>query len=74
MVLPFLRDRAQSGLIVQDADSLMVGFGSSAYEVGLGQVRDANRPSGHWDKVRWEIARRTDRTVGVDTSTRYLYD
>jgi hypothetical protein len=64
----------------RDAATLMIGFGSAAYEEARqrawearqGQVVDANRPPGHWDRVRAEIGRRTGRRSWVDTATRYL--
>ena len=62
----------------RDAQGLIERFGASAYdeartrarEARLGRVIDANRAEGHWDRVRAEIARRTQRTH-VDTATRY---
>src|SRR4051794_28511531 len=63
-----------------DAATLMIGFGGAAYEEARrrawearqGQVADANRPPGHWDRVRAEIGKRTGRRGWVDTATRYL--
>jgi hypothetical protein len=43
-----------------------------AREERLGHVIDGNRPLGHWDRVRREIARRTGRQARADTATRYL--
>ncbi|HYM99546.1 MAG TPA: hypothetical protein VET25_07370 [Aestuariivirgaceae bacterium] len=65
----------------RDAASLMIGFGNAAYEEArqrarearLGQAVDANRPPGHWDRVRAEIGRHTGRGGWVDTATRYLH-
>jgi hypothetical protein len=65
--------------VSKDAQLLMERFGRAAYdeartrarEARLGGVIDANRPAGHWDRVRAEIARRT-RRAHVDTATRYL--
>jgi len=67
-------------LIEADALALIASFGVSAYDEARTRARDArlrrvldsNRPSGHWDRVRWEIARRTGRQIGVDTATRYI--
>lgn len=47
----------------------MTAFGGGTYEQArtraraqrLGQVIEANRPRGHWDRVRRAIARRTGR-------------
>lgn len=80
MKLPAIFRRRSSGLVAEDAGALIDAFGASAYEQArtrarearLGKMIDANRPRGHWDKVRSEIARRTGRIVGVDTATRYL--
>lgn len=62
-----------------DAASLIARFSDSAYDVARQRARDArsgktfdaNRPDGHWDRVRQDIARRTGHTV-LDTATRYL--
>jgi hypothetical protein len=66
--------------VAEDARALILRFGDSAYdeartrarEARLGRTVDANRPVGHWDKVRREIGRRTGRDQRVDTATRYL--
>jgi hypothetical protein len=79
MKLPILRKRTSPNLVASDVNSLLRSFGDSAYdeartrarEARLGKVFDGNRPNGHWDKVRREIARRTGRQVGLDTATRY---
>ena len=63
-----------------DAEALIAAYGDSAYEQTRtrardqrrGAVIDSNRPEGHWDRVRREIARRTGRQGGIDTATRYL--
>jgi hypothetical protein len=73
------RKPAALNLLESDVNSLLQAFGDSAYdeartrarEARLGKVMDGNRPNGHWDKVRREIARRTGRQVGLDTATRY---
>lgn len=79
MKLPTPRKRAVLSLLESDVNSLLQAFGNGAYdeartrarEARLGKVVDGNRPDGHWDKVRREIARRTGREVGLDTATRY---
>jgi hypothetical protein len=77
MSLPAL---AQSrNLVVADADALISAFADRAYDEArtrarderLAKVIDANRPRGHWDKVRKEIAKRTGKQIGIDTATRY---
>ena len=63
-----------------DADRLIEALGNGAYEEActrareqrLGKVIETNRPNGHWDRVRKEIARRTGRKTNVDSATRYL--
>lgn len=63
----------------EDALILIERFGAAAYDEArtrardarLGNVIDGNRQDGHWDSVRAEIARRTNRRH-VDTATRYL--
>ena len=67
-------------VVVTDAESLITALGNGAYEVArtrareqrLGQIIEANRPDGHWDRARKEIARRTRRRMHVDSATRYL--
>lgn len=62
-----------------DADDLIARFSDDAYDEArqrarnarLHQILDANRPHGHWDRVRRDIARRTGRAM-LDTATRYL--
>ena len=73
----FFRTRLRE--VSEDAQVLMETFGTAAYdeartrarEARMGDVIDANRQAGHWDRVRAEIARRTGR-AHVDTATRYL--
>jgi len=63
-----------------DAEAFIAAYGDGAYEQARtcardqrhGEVVDGNRPEGHWDRVRREIARRTGRRGGIDTATRYL--
>jgi hypothetical protein len=78
--LPGFPKRVLPPLIQQDAAALITAYAQSAYdeartrarEARLGRVIDGNRPAGHWDRVRMEIARQTGRQVGMDTATRYL--
>jgi len=50
-----------------NAEALIAAYGDGAYEQARtrardqrrGEVIDGNRPEGHWDRVRREIARRT---------------
>lgn len=78
--LPGFPKRVLPPVIQQDAVALIAAYGASAYdeartrarEARLGRVLDGNRPLGHWDRVRREIARQTGRQVGIDTATRYL--
>ena len=80
MKLPAFLRPGTLALVAQDADALIDAFGPGAYDEArtrardarLGRILDGNRPVGHWDKVRMEIARQTGRQVGVDTATRYI--
>lgn len=80
MKLPSLRNRTSSNLVKSDVAALIQSFGESAYdearprarEERLGKAIDGNRPRGHWDRVRQEIAKRTGRQTGLDAATRYL--
>jgi hypothetical protein len=80
MVKLFALFRRQTGdIVAQDTDVLMEAHGSGAYEEArtrarkarLGSVIDSNRPAGHWDKVRREIAKRTGKEIGADSASRY---
>lgn len=74
------RRRISGGLVAADAQALIAAHGDDAYEQTrtrgreerAGSVIDGNRPRGHWDRVRREIARRTGKQTGRDTATRYL--
>lgn len=81
MKLPlFSFKREPSARVARGVAELMSAFRGGVYEEArtrarqaqLGQVIDGNRPRGHWDKVRREIARRTGREPPLDTATRYL--
>jgi hypothetical protein len=76
---PIFQKWAALNVVDSDVNALLQSYGDGAYdeartrarEARLGRVMDGNRPAGHWDKVRREIARRTGRQVGLDTATRY---
>lgn len=78
-LLRLYRDRR--ALAAADADSLIAHYGAAAYgharerahRARQSIIVDANRPDGHWDRVRRIIGRKTDRQ-GLDTPTRYLDD
>jgi hypothetical protein len=78
--LPEFPKRAVPALVERDAEALIASCRPCAYDEArtcardarLGRVLDGNRPVGHWDKVRREIARLTGRQVGMDTATRYI--
>jgi hypothetical protein len=80
MKLPNLHRRTPAPLVAEDAAALIAAYGESAYgqartwarDARLGRVVDGNRPRGHWDSVRREIARITGRQNSVDTAIRYL--
>jgi len=75
-----LFSRGPDNLVSADAEALIDAFGPDAYEEARTRARsertnevvDLNRPRGHWDSVRREIARRTHRRSGADMATRYL--
>lgn len=77
------RRKAARRQIEADALDLIDRFGGNAYEVarrapefrkGIADFDLPQRPEGHWDRVRSEIAKRTGRRNRVDTATRYLLD
>ena len=80
MRLPLAIRRTGQNIVRDDADALMAGFGRAAYdearsrarEERLGKVIGGNRPRGHWDKVRREIAKRTGMEIGLDSATRRM--
>ena len=69
----------RSNQVFADVRVLIERFGLAAYDAArsrardarLGNIIDGNRQAGHWDRVRAEIARRTQR-IHVDTATRHL--
>lgn len=75
-----IRKQAPCSRVEADAAAMIESFGDGAYEQArsrareerLGAVIDVNRPRGHWDRVRREIARLTGRGSRADTATRYL--
>lgn len=78
MRLPLATRRTDQNIVRDDADALAARYGGGAYEEARTRAReerlkkfiDGNRPRGHWDKVRREIARRTGKEIGLDTATR----
>jgi hypothetical protein len=75
------RRRDARAKVERDATRLMQEFGERAYYVArdralaarCGEVIDANRDADHWDRVRAEIGKCTNR-VFVDTATRFIED
>jgi hypothetical protein len=61
------RLRRNRHLVTNDAERLIARFGADAYEEARARIHadreqrviDIDRPSGHWDKVRLEIRRRS---------------
>jgi hypothetical protein len=50
-------------------------FGGGAYSEALARARHEDDTGGdpsHWFAVRREIAKRTEKDIGLDTSTRYV--
>jgi hypothetical protein len=81
-MIAWLRQREKCARLAEiDAVALMIGFGDCAYdearrrasEANCGTVLDGNRPSGHWDRVKSIIGKKTERD-GLDTATRYLLE
>jgi hypothetical protein len=74
------RARARDELVRADAASMIERFGDLAYSEARtrvqqeqeGIVLDANRPRGHWARVKLRIADETGHEIGLDTATRYL--
>ena len=64
-----------------DATAMIAEFGASAYHVArdraleqrLHKIVDAERTPEHWDRVRFEIRKRTGNH-GTDTATKLLED
>jgi hypothetical protein len=77
--LPPARKRQSGNIVAADAVALVAAFGDGAYEEARTRGReerrrstiDANRPFGHWDKVKREIARHTGKEIGADSASRY---
>ena len=66
-------DPAIKALVGADVLAMIATYGASAYHVASEKagdsrrgILDLNRPAGHWNNVRREIARRTGR----DSATR----
>ena len=61
--------------VIRDANNLLALFGDGAYCEALARARREDENGGdpsHWFVVRWEIAKRNGKQVGLDTATRYL--
>jgi hypothetical protein len=67
-------------LIESDAAIMIETFGDAAYlearrwviaELAY-KVIDADRPAGHWARVRAEVNRRSRHQARTDTATRYV--
>lgn len=69
---------ARRALVDRDARDLVARFGDAAYDVARDRVRtardgrtvDANRPDGHWTKVKLRVADLTGREIGRDAAMR----
>jgi hypothetical protein len=80
MIFSWLRRRRKAqALIDADALAMISEFGDSAYWVArdraleqrLYKIVDAERTPEHWNRVRFEIQKRTG-SRGADTATRFL--
>lgn len=83
MFFAWLKRRLQErALIESDASTMIEEFGPAAYTEARRwviaelnhKVIHADRPSGHWARVRAEVRRRAGRPEKSDTATRYLED
>ena len=69
------RRKERQQQVIRDADNLVALFGDGAYSEALTRARHEDETGGdpsHWFAVRREIARRSGKHIGLDTSTRYL--
>lgn len=74
--------RKKRALIDSDAAAMIEEFGPAAYTEARRwviaelnhKVIDADRPPGHWARVRAEVRRRIGSPAKSDTATRYLED
>jgi hypothetical protein len=74
------RRREERALIESDAAAMIETFGDAAYLEArrwviaelAHKVIDANRPAGHWARVRAEIRKHVKHQPKSDTATRYL--
>jgi hypothetical protein len=79
MMFSLVPKTKKGGIVGTDADALIASYGDAAYdeartrgrEERLAKVIDGNRPPGHWQKVRREIAKRTGKQIGADSGSRY---
>lgn len=81
MLFVWLEKRRQARALVDiDAAAMIAEFGDSAYTEARRwviaelnhKVIDADRPAGHWGRVRAEVRRRIGHREKSDTATRYL--
>jgi hypothetical protein len=66
-------DADVSNMIAEHGDSAYWVARDRALELRLHKVIDADRTPEHWDRVRFEIRKRSGGR-GVDTATKYLED
>jgi hypothetical protein len=80
MICNWLRRRREArALIAADASAIITEHGESAYwvaldralELRLHKVIDAERTPEHWDRVRFEIRKRSGGR-GADTATKFI--
>ncbi len=70
MIVSWFGSRAEPDVIL-DADALQAALGDQAYDAARHRAREAHAAYVHWDAVRREIGRRTQRSF-LDTATRML--
>lgn len=78
MLINWLKRRKElARLIRDDADKLISSFGDRAYYEARDRAQrgkatlDGNRPSGHWARVKLEIARRQGIEIGRSGADRW---
>ncbi len=81
MIIRWLKNRrAERALVVSDATAMIERFGDGAYQEArnwvvaalIQNVVDADRPAGHWARVRAEIRKRNKPPTTADSATRRL--
>lgn len=67
-----LPEKSTDARVDADVDSLFCEFADQAYYTARQIERSGGEDAPHWQAVAVEIARRSGRSVGLDTATRIL--